>query len=125
MVHPSQGGSAKLKRQAHSHAARVAHARARRLRVAEYVRKKKNAEQSEQPGEVETLRETQEIVAPLTYKQDLTGHPEVTQSIPQLLSTAFEHEPLASFLVSLTYRERFMFDYCEFSLIIPAHSSEP
>lgn len=40
---------------------------------------------------------------------------EATSSIPATLSGAFEHEPLASFLKTLTSTEHFMFSHCKSS----------
>ncbi|KAH6880359.1 hypothetical protein B0T10DRAFT_581623 [Thelonectria olida] len=98
MVHPSQKGSAHLKRQAHSHAARVAHARARRLRMAEYKH-----ESNENPGH--------QIQTSTNYQQQSSSRRELGPSIPETIPGAFEHEPLASFLASLTSREHFMFSH--------------
>lgn len=41
---------------------------------------------------------------------------EITLVLPPNISGAFEHEPLASFLGSLTPREHYMFQHCELHL---------
>ncbi|KAI8649857.1 hypothetical protein NCS56_01436500 [Fusarium sp. Ph1] len=97
-VQPSS--SARSSRQIHSHAARIAHARARRLRMANYMREKNNA------------KVPQEIAAVSTQdKQPSASLDETRPQVPRVIPGAFEHEPLASFIRSLDSKEVFMFDY--------------
>lgn len=100
--HPSQH-SARVQRQIHAHAARVSHARARLSRVAAYNRQKKIENQDLDKGE-EITEHPPPVTDPSTW--DVT--------IPMTVSGAFEHEPLASFLRSLTSWEHSLFEYCEF-----------
>jgi hypothetical protein len=124
IVHPSQKNSPRLKRQAHSHAARAAHARARRTRVAAHTAaldstsQKDASESSPHPkATVPPARKTKSrnmnLGSYLTI-QRLGLH--VSSSVPASIPSAFEHEPLASFLKSLTSREHYLFDYCKSSL---------
>lgn len=112
IVHPAQKDSAKLRKQAHSHAARVAHARAKRLRLAKYREQQKgkgsSGESDESPAvEVVVVLAKQSRQTPNSNSEDMDS-----STIPASPSGAFEHEPLASFLKSLTQREHFLFDYC-------------
>lgn len=109
---PSQKGSADLSRRAHSHAARVAHARARKIRVEEHMQQKRIINQKEMPHAKSLVERMQENPSSISREQSLPSQLKTTSSIPLLLPTSFEHEPLASFLRSLTFRERFMFQHC-------------
>ncbi|KAH7141096.1 hypothetical protein EDB81DRAFT_799406 [Dactylonectria macrodidyma] len=91
--HPTRGASADLRRQIHSHAARVAHARARRLRVANYTRQNEAIKENTQ--QEQTLVEPK-VVTPIT---------------PSIVSTTIEHGPFASFVESLTLVEHFLFNH--------------
>ncbi|KAM6511449.1 hypothetical protein FALCPG4_016451 [Fusarium falciforme] len=97
-VQPSS--SAGSSRQIHSHAARTAHARARRLRMANYMREKNNTKASQEIAAVSTKD-----------KQSSASLDETRPLVPRVIPGAFEHEPLASFIRSLDSKEVFMFDY--------------
>lgn len=47
------------------------------------------------------------------HEVDLVFQKENPVLLPQALTGAFEHEPLASFLKSLTFEEHFMFSHCK------------
>lgn len=111
VLDPSQKSSAASSRRAHSHAARVAHARARKIRVEEHMRQKHMIKQKELTHAKALVDEIQEDSILISREQRLSQL-KTTPSIPLLLPTAFEHEPLAGFLRSLTTRERFMFNHC-------------
>ncbi|KAJ3549027.1 hypothetical protein NM208_g727 [Fusarium decemcellulare] len=100
LVHPSQSSSAKSKRNAHSHAARVAHARARRLRMAGYA--------SQKGIDREGTQKQQDDIQP---KNQVALRQDQTTLGPRHLPGAFEHEPFASFLKSLTPREHYIFNH--------------
>ncbi|TEA15687.1 hypothetical protein C8034_v002283 [Colletotrichum sidae] len=103
MVHPGDKDSAKLKRRAHSHAARVAHARARRLRTQEH---------EEENAAITGRVEPESVSASSRHCPSASEHTtSAAQSIPATVSGAFEHEPLASFLSLLSSKELFMFHY--------------
>jgi hypothetical protein len=107
LAHPEQKNSARLKRQAHSHAARVAHARARKVRMADYqqsaaIDRRPSGEATSQSEDAEIRRRT---------KQNVDNSRAVTAALLGI-SGAFEHEPLASFIQSLTPREHFVFSHC-------------
>ncbi|KAH9902144.1 hypothetical protein F4778DRAFT_736448 [Xylariomycetidae sp. FL2044] len=107
---PTKKISASSTRKAHSHAARAAHARTRRLRVAHYTEQKKAAARVE--DENSRRRKASERLE--TGRQDelVSYTPQGTASeLPKSIGGAFEHEPLASFLRSLTQREHFLFDH--------------
>ncbi|RSM08473.1 hypothetical protein CDV31_008110 [Fusarium ambrosium] len=92
--------SAGSSRQIHSHAARTAHARARRRRMANYMR------------EQNKNKELQEIATiPSEYTQPSFDPEETRPPVPRIIPGAFEHEPLASFIRSLDPKEVFMFDH--------------
>ncbi|CAM1504983.1 Fc.00g106200.m01.CDS01 [Cosmosporella sp. VM-42] len=113
MVHPAQGRSASQKRQAHSHAARVAHARARKLRMANHMPQKGIIAQNGNPRVVVDASEhqAQVIVARQPHKQASASSNTIRCSISKTIPGAFEHEPLARFLGSLTSREHFIFHH--------------
>ncbi|KAF4467131.1 hypothetical protein FALBO_5989, partial [Fusarium albosuccineum] len=100
LVHPSQSSSAKSKRKAHSHAARVAHARARRLRMAGFA--------SQNAIDRESTQKQQDGIQP---KHQVALGQDQTTLAPRYLPGAFEHEPFASFLKSLTPREHYIFNH--------------
>ncbi|GAB1312091.1 hypothetical protein MFIFM68171_02301 [Madurella fahalii] len=102
IVHPSQKNSPRLRRRAHSHAARAAHARARRIRVAGHIA----AESTSQKDASSTPPN-----ATVSPARNLSRHLGLPSSVPASISGAFEHEPLASFLRSLTPREHYLFDF--------------
>lgn len=118
IVHPDQQDSPRLRRQAHSHAARTAHARARKARVASH-----NAQQSKTDNKTDKKKKG---AAPSQYGPDMpSAHsvhvhtslqalPVMTlfEAVPVSLPGRFEHEPLATFRRTLTAREHFLLDYC-------------
>ncbi|KPM38265.1 hypothetical protein AK830_g8296 [Neonectria ditissima] len=99
--HPARTTSTELKRQAHSHAARVAHARARRLRVANYMHEKGTA------GETSSRKASGDQ----QHYHALVIQDKMKTSVPKVIPGAFEHEPMTSFKKSLTFQERFMLDH--------------
>ncbi|OTA95549.1 hypothetical protein M434DRAFT_393611 [Hypoxylon sp. CO27-5] len=105
VAHPAQSRSKNLRRQAHSHAARVAHARVRKLRMAGYTRREADdpdmQERNLQPPNWNTDERIQTSIS----------RDETITLAPRSISGAFEHEPLASFLKSLTNREHFLFSH--------------
>lgn len=111
IVHPNQRRSARLKKQAHAHAARVTHARSRKRQAARHsdqepdikIDARGRSRNLRQPEEKGTSRPQQELVE----SQHLAE-----PSIPRTVSGAFEHEPLASFLKSSTAEEKMLFFYC-------------
>ncbi|KAF4971405.1 hypothetical protein FZEAL_9856 [Fusarium zealandicum] len=109
IVHPAQSLSAEFKRQAHSHAARVAHARARKVQVAHHIEEKKRKKKNVR-GTVSS--DNSSVEAPVAVaRQHHNDHVETTPVTPRIIPGAFEHETLASFIVSLTTREQFLFHY--------------
>lgn len=104
-------------RRVHSHAAKVAHAKSRQLRKAQY------AKQNHQPTEPrEDLSQSQGKYQPRKRVNATSGEDRQVSSAYDQDSTtlsldfingAFEHEPLAGFLRSLTALEHFMFNHCE------------
>ncbi|KXH26078.1 hypothetical protein CNYM01_02397 [Colletotrichum nymphaeae SA-01] len=110
IVHPSQRRSARLKKQAHAHAARVTHARSRKRQAAchgdqdasirvegrgrSVISRQRAGEGMSRPQQ--DVLESRHLVEPL---------------IPSTIPGAFEHEPLASFLKSSTAEERMLFFY--------------
>ncbi|KAK1658662.1 hypothetical protein BDP55DRAFT_564750 [Colletotrichum godetiae] len=112
MVHPNQRGSARLKRQAHSHAARVTHARSRKRQLAHLSNPELRIEA--ESHEYEFSRPQRDIVE----SQHVTA-----PSIPSRISGAFEHEPLASFLKSSTTEEKMLFSYYG-QVIVPNMDSQ-
>ncbi|KAI1410438.1 hypothetical protein F5Y13DRAFT_167771 [Hypoxylon sp. FL1857] len=107
MVHPAQSGSKELRRQAHSHAARVAHARVRRRRVAGYIHQKAHAHD---PDMQEQARQSPNRAVD-EDAQVMIGCDASMVLAPRSISGAFEHEPMATFLTSLTYREHLLFSH--------------
>lgn len=112
LAHPDEKDSASLKRQAHSHAARVAHARARRLRMAAHAKQRTDALKEEAQGKA-SKNELPMTVTRQTNNQEFSRDPALAITMPKTISGAFEHEPLASFIKSLAPREHFIFDHCE------------
>ncbi|CAI0646565.1 unnamed protein product [Colletotrichum noveboracense] len=108
MVHPAQKDSANLRRQAHSHAARVAHARARRRRMVEHTQRREILGVAEGDSEV---ADSEERMSSNWKNLESFVRDEITLVLPPNISGAFEHEPLASFLGSLTPREHYMFQH--------------
>ena len=120
LSHPTQATSANVKRQIHSHAARVAHARARKLRIDQYMHKKHIAgerrdcvgQESETP--FPDPSPSGAVVKRYKHNQPPSSGVLVPASVPKIISpNAFEPEPLASFLTSLSEREHFLFTHCE------------
>ncbi|KAK4121003.1 hypothetical protein N657DRAFT_648380 [Parathielavia appendiculata] len=102
-MHPSQKNSPRLRREAHSHAARTAHARVRRIQVARYTALKSALQKKASPTTPPKV-----TVSPTQNWNLASQHP---SSVPAFISSAFEHEPLASFLRLLTSREHYLFNY--------------
>ncbi|KAH6963131.1 hypothetical protein DER45DRAFT_552516 [Fusarium avenaceum] len=98
---PGQRASAKTTRRAHSHAARVAHARARKQRMAEYV-KDKALSHHHLPDSVPQIDDpkTRNVEATLTRC-----------SIPDTLAGNFECDQIIHFRQLLSPRERFIFNH--------------
>ncbi|KAI0161871.1 NADP-dependent oxidoreductase domain-containing protein [Hypoxylon sp. FL1284] len=95
------------RRQVHSHAARISHARARRLRMLEYTQQNSGARDgsSSEESNHQPADRTQQ------YLQALVSQHVSATPIPMTISGAFEHEPLATFLRSLAPREHFLFSH--------------
>ncbi|KAF3798180.1 hypothetical protein GCG54_00010526 [Colletotrichum gloeosporioides] len=108
MVHPAQKDSASLRRQAHSHAARFAHARARERRMVEHTQPKQILENA---GGDDEVADSEERLSSNWRNLASFVRNETTPVLPQNISGAFEHEPLASFLGSLKPREHYMFQH--------------
>ncbi|KXH34007.1 hypothetical protein CSIM01_02342 [Colletotrichum simmondsii] len=110
IVHPNQRRSARLKKQAHAHAARVTHARSRKRQAACHGDQDLNI-QVEGRGRSVILRQ-QEGEGVSRPQQDVVETQHLVEpSIPSTMPGAFEHEPLASFLKSSTAEERMLFFY--------------
>ncbi|KAF7562260.1 hypothetical protein G7046_g1851 [Stylonectria norvegica] len=123
MVHPGQGQSRNLTQQAHSHAARVAHARTRRRRMTEFLHR---TSAKENPETLNKSPQHHHYHAYPVYGSESgisASRFGIRLSIPDSLSSSFEHEPLASFLRSLTSQEHFMFNHCKFPKKIHLFSS--
>lgn len=99
IVHPSQKNSPRLRRQAHSHAARTAHARTRRARAAKHIQ--------EHPIDANSSD-----VRPLDPAHRIVQAIGLSATVPVSIPNDFQHEPLASFRRSLTPREHMLFDLC-------------
>jgi hypothetical protein len=123
LSHPSQKSSTALQKTARSHAARVAHARARKTRkeVTEGLEERPVRKTSQKPG----LRHATRLLRAVEYaKVDTSGKfstgatagPWVDVTTPLSIFGAFQHEPIASFVKSLSHQERFAFDHCRFVL---------
>ncbi|KAH7151650.1 hypothetical protein DER46DRAFT_614984, partial [Fusarium sp. MPI-SDFR-AT-0072] len=95
--HPSQCASADLRRRANSHAARVAHSRNPRARLMKDTHEQKKAEHRTVLAQPNTRQTSMKV--------------NMVTNIPMSVSSALGHEPLASFLKSLTTRDRFLFDH--------------
>ena len=112
IVHPADKDSTELKRQAHSHAARMGHARSRRRRMADFRRQNENIDQCQSLSK--QFLEYRDCDIGFSNPSRISiSRPNEGPPIPKTISGAFEHEPLASFLKSLTSQEHFMFNYCE------------
>lgn len=113
IVNPGEERAASS-RKIHSHAAKVAHARSRRLRMAQYIEKnaKTVTEGDEtprnQPQNSGCVLEARERVRWMSSSR----RPDRTQMLPKSIDGAFEHEPLAGFLSTLTAKEHFLFNHC-------------
>ncbi|KAK4096700.1 hypothetical protein N658DRAFT_435552 [Parathielavia hyrcaniae] len=104
IAHPSDKDSPHLRRQAHSHAARNAHARVRRIRVARHA--------AERTASQTAASSTTHSEVCISLARSSAGHhPGLVSSVPASISSAFEHEPLATFLRSLTSRENYLFNH--------------
>lgn len=101
---PGQRVSAKTTRRAHSHAARVAHARARKQRMVEYV-KDKALSHHHRPDSVPQIDnpKTRNVEATLTRN-----------SIPDTPAGNFECDQIIHFRQLLSPRERFIFNHCKY-----------
>lgn len=105
-----------LSRRVHSHAARVAHARSRQLRKAQYAKQNHQpAETREGLGQGERQFQPKERVDAKSREDDQvsSAYDQDSRTPPlNYVPGAFEHEPLAGFLRSLTALEHFMFNHC-------------
>ncbi|KAK4039723.1 NADP-dependent oxidoreductase domain-containing protein [Parachaetomium inaequale] len=107
--HFYQKNSPRLRRQAHSHAARASHARARRARVAAHAAFDSTSQKDASESSTHPKAVTVSPARNMNLAQRLGLH--VSSSVPASISSSFEHEPLASFLRSLTSREHYLFDF--------------
>ncbi|KAG9252674.1 NADP-dependent oxidoreductase domain-containing protein [Emericellopsis atlantica] len=98
--HPGRPATAKTKRQAHSHAARAAHARARNLEVKRYTQQRETAS-----------NEASDDRRSSSNRHAVRGRPGVSVHVPAVVTGAFEHEPLRDFLQSLTQNEHKLFHH--------------
>ncbi|KAK1520355.1 uncharacterized protein CCOS01_10474 [Colletotrichum costaricense] len=112
IVHPDQRRSARLKKQAHAHAARVTHARLRKRQVARH---------GNQDPDIQVKSQEERVSRP---QQDVVELQHLVEpSIPSTIPGAFEHEPLASFLKSSTAEEKMLFSYYG-QVIVPNMDSQ-
>jgi hypothetical protein len=108
--YPRNAISAKVQQRVHSHAARTAHAKARRLRIIDHQagKAKQVAEASQ---EVEERGST-----PRGNLLSISGGIEMEKSVlfsPASLLAADRRDPFSSFARSFTPIEHFLLDHCE------------
>ncbi|KAL2202332.1 hypothetical protein CC79DRAFT_1338394 [Sarocladium strictum] len=118
LSHPSQKSSATLQKAARSHAARVAHARAKKARkeVPEGPDQRPVKKVTPKPGSRHTTRllravEYARVDTSARFSTGATAGPWVDVTTPLSIFGAFQHEPIASFVNSLSHQERFAFDH--------------
>ncbi|KAF4987533.1 hypothetical protein FGRMN_10318 [Fusarium graminum] len=99
---PGQRPSAKTTRRVHSHAARAAHTRARRLRMAEHMKDKPTAKDG--PSIANTTEANPDLIRSLEMVM-------ASNSIPPTLDGNFESDPITLFRRILSPREHFMFNH--------------
>ncbi|KAM0345069.1 hypothetical protein ACHAPU_006955 [Fusarium lateritium] len=108
---PGQRASAKTTRRVHSHAARAAHARARRQRMAEHIKDKS------------ITQDRQSIVSATKADSDLIRSLEMVltaSSIPSTLDGNFESDSITLFRRILSPREHFMFNHSDTQVVLPS-----
>ena len=113
----TEDDGATLSRRAHSHAAKAAHARTRRLCMAQYMHQKSTPHMKADDEPQNRTKDSENVVSQAQdeCKRIVSGPTSVTtQTLPKSIDGAFEHEPLAGFLRSLSDREHFLFDHCTF-----------
>lgn len=101
---PGQRASAKTTRQAHSHAARVAHARVRRQNMAEYKTTRavvNNFETKNNARDASSYRSESEM--------------KKSSKVPHTLPGGLQPEGISHFRQHLSPIEHFIFDHCKFS----------
>lgn len=98
-------------RHANSHKARIAHARVRRRRTEDYLRSK-SCNEIQGEASLDQQRRLDDSALILSHPSSRLVH----QALPQTVSGAFLHEPLSTFVGSLTAREHFIFEHCKNSL---------
>jgi hypothetical protein len=102
---PGEVVSAASRRKAHSHAARTAHAKTRRLRTIEYQSAK--VQRVVNDGETSTINTTVISNAQTSGDQDRYTHPS-----PLSLLTSDRRDPFHSFARRLRPLEHFLLDHC-------------
>jgi hypothetical protein len=115
LSHPSDRSSASLQRRANSHAAREAHARARRLRAANY--QAHNARKHGQDNQGQSMSRSKGPPDSgqglgLLIEYGLNEETSVTPT-PMSLLPADRRDPFGSFVKPFTPREHFLLDHCE------------
>ncbi|KAF5669995.1 hypothetical protein FHETE_4678 [Fusarium heterosporum] len=106
---PGQRPSAKTTRRVHSHAARAAHTRARRLRMAEHMKDKPTTKDG--PPIITTAEANPDLIRSL--EMVLTS-----VSIPPTLDGNFESDPITLFRQILSPREHFMLNHSTDAIIL-------
>lgn len=105
---PGQRASAKTTRKAHSHAARVAHARTRKQKIAEYhgQKRQQSTKNHDEPNNLLTG-----LTLPSTSKLQKLS------SVPFTLPGDFQPSNIIYFIKSLSTFEHSIFSQCEFGMI--------
>lgn len=114
--HPAQSALTDLRRRAHSHAARVAHARARKAQVANFMRQKDISGENCHNKQESHDQSPNQIRTTVTHQQEnqTTGsHADPTPIAQSISSNTVDHGPFGNFLQSLTFVEHFMFNHCK------------
>jgi hypothetical protein len=110
----SPRSSADQQRRAHSHAARVAHARTRKRQTLDYQATRdedlatKNTIESSTTGRDDDGVAVWDLILRHVSDMDL-------QPSPVSLISSYQTDPFKSAIVPLTKNEQFMFNYCGFS----------
>lgn len=108
VTNPGQPASAKTTRKAHSHAARVAHARTRKQRMVDYHDQKR---QQTAKGHDEPYNLSPKLTIPSTSVL------QKSTSVPFTLPGDFQPSNIIYFIKSLSPFEHSIFSQCEFRMI--------
>lgn len=108
--YPGNPASSDIQRKAHSHAARTAHAKARRLRTASYQAGKHKCRLQEDQGAnaLETMPSCGELAAVACFE-----NAESALDYPLSLLAADRKDPFCSFAKSFDPIEHFLLDHCK------------